>query len=272
MRAANEHAASPPLVVSEEAPVVLLALNRPEVRNAINDALQAALLEELTRIASDRSVGGVVVTGNGPAFCAGGDVTGMRARFEDPAGPAVAGWNRLRHTQRLIALLQDIGVVTVAAINGAAVGIGLDLALACDFVVMAESAFVATAFIERGLVPDGGGMYTLPRRVGISRAKELVFSGRRVQSREALELGIADRVVPDADVVVTATNIAMDYAQRSPTAIALAKAVLNRTFESTRDDVLSRSADAQAICYTTDEHRASVQAFLDASDGRSKPD
>ncbi|MES1246906.1 MAG: enoyl-CoA hydratase-related protein, partial [Actinomycetota bacterium] len=197
--------------------------------------------------------------------CSGGDITGMQARLSDPAGPVVAGWRRLAATQRLITTLQDLGVVTIAAVNGPAVGIGFDLALACDFVLVADTAFFATAFIERGLVPDGGGMYSLPRRVGLARAKELVFSGRRVPADEAVELGIADRALPAAELVDAAVALADEYAQRSPTAIALAKAILNRSFESTREEVFARSAAAQAICYSTEEHRSSVEAFLNTN-------
>jgi enoyl-CoA hydratase/carnithine racemase len=257
------------LIVKQDGAVRVLTLNRPQVRNAIDDELQFALLEELERSAADRSLRGLVLTGSGSAFCAGGDISGMQARFSDPAGPSVAGWQRLRRTQRLIASLRDIGLVTVAAVNGPAVGIGLDLALACDFVVMAESAFVATAFIERGLVPDGGGMYTLPRRVGIARAKELVFSARRVPAQEAIALGIADALAADDEVVAAAIGVVATYAERSPTALALAKSILNRASESTLEDVLARSADAQAICYGTEEHKASVQAFLDAANNDS---
>jgi enoyl-CoA hydratase/carnithine racemase len=250
------------LLTARNGAVTVLTLNRPQVRNAIDDTLQSLLIAELERIAGDAETRALVVTGEGSAFCAGGDVSGMQARLADPAGPAVAGWRRLAGTQRLITTLQDLGVVTIAAVNGPAVGVGFDLALACDFVVVAESAFFATAFIERGLVPDGGGMYTLPRRVGLARAKELVFSGRRVAADEALALGIADHVAPATEVVEAAVALAAQYAERSPTAIALAKSILNRSFESTREDVFARSAAAQALCYTTAEHRASVEAFL----------
>jgi enoyl-CoA hydratase/carnithine racemase len=251
------------LIVEREGNVAVMRLNRPEVRNAIDDELQTRIIEVLTELGRDMDTRALVVTGTEPAFCAGGDVKAMRARLDDASqSPGVAGWRRLRETQRMISALHDMPKVTVAAVNGPAVGVGLDLALACDFVFAADSAFFATAFIERGLVPDGGGMYSLPRRIGLARAKELVFSGRRVSAGEALEIGLADRVVSPGELVPVAVAAAAEIGSRSPTAIALAKSILNRTYESSREDVLSRSADAQAICYTTEEHRDAVSEFL----------
>jgi enoyl-CoA hydratase/carnithine racemase len=261
------------LVIVREAGVAILRLNRPDVRNAIDDALQTRLIDALTELGRDAHTQALVVTGTEPAFCAGGDVKAMRARLDDPAhSPGVAGWRRLRETRRMISLLHDMPKVTVAAVNGPAVGVGLDLALACDFVFMVESAFFATAFIQRGLVPDGGGMYSLPRRVGLARAKELVFSGRRVAAEEALAIGLADRVVSPGELVETAVAAAAEIGSRSPTAIALAKSILNRTYESAYEDVLSRSADAQAICYTTEEHRDAVSEFLGAKRSGETPE
>ena len=117
------------------------------------------------------------------------------------------------------------------------------------------------SFVLRGLIPDGGGMYFLPRRVGLPRAKELIFTGRSVGAQEALSIGLADRV--SADLVTDAVAWARELGSGSPVSIALAKAILDRTFESTEEEVFALGREAQAICYTTDEHRASVEAFLD---------
>ena len=261
-------APEPSLVVENDGPVAVLRLNRPEVRNAIDDDLQERILLELERIAVTVETRGVVLTGNGSAFCSGGDVRGMKSRLAAPPGQiAAVGRRRLRRTQRMVALLSDLEAVTVAAVNGPAVGVGLDLALACDVIVAADTASFAAAYLQRGLVPDGGALYFLPRRIGLAAAKDLVFSGRRVAATEALELGLADRLVRADALDDEAVSLARSYASGSRTAIAFAKSIVNRTFESTREDVLERSADAQAVCYTTDEHRAAVDAFLE----RSKP-
>jgi enoyl-CoA hydratase/carnithine racemase len=123
------------------------------------------------------------------------------------------------------------------------------------------------SFIARGLIPDGGGMYFLPRRVGLARAKELVFSGRRVGAQEALSIGLADRVVPDAELAGRAHDWAAELGAGSAAALALAKATLDRSLESSFEQVLAIGSQSQAICYTTAEHRASVAAFL----AKSKP-
>ena len=258
----------PSLVVEDDGPVLVLRLNRPEVRNAVDDELQERILSELERICVSVETRAVVLTGTGSAFCSGGDVRGMKSRLAAPPGQiAAVGRRRLRRTQRMVSLLADLEAVTIAAVNGPAMGVGLDLALACDLIVAADTASFAAAYLQRGLVPDGGALYFLPRRIGLAATKDLVFSGRRVTAAEALALGLADRLVPADALQLEALSLARGFASGSRTAIAFAKSIVNRTFESTREDVLERSADAQAVCYTTDEHRAAVDAFLE----RSKP-
>ncbi|MBK5958358.1 enoyl-CoA hydratase [Rhodoplanes elegans] len=247
--------------------VATVTLCRPEVRNAINDAMRAELIAALDSVAEDAAVGAVVITGNGGAFCAGGDVSGMRTRLAEPAGEiAFNGWRRQRKTHRSIASLHQMGKPTIAAVAGPAVGLGCDLALCCDFIVAADSAVFAMSFIHRGLVPDGGGLYFLPRRVGLPRAKELIFSGRRVKAEEALRIGLADRLVGDAELLATAQNWAAELGAGSPVALALTKSILDRTFELPEEQVFALGRQAQAICYTTTAHRESVEAFLSKAD------
>ncbi|MFD2183314.1 enoyl-CoA hydratase/isomerase family protein [Rhodoplanes azumiensis] len=243
--------------------IATVTLSRPEVRNAIHDAMRAELIGVLDRVAEDEAVRAVVITGRGGAFCAGGDVSGMRTRLAEPAGEiAFNGWRRQRKTHRSIASLHQMGKPTVAAVAGAAVGLGCDLALCCDFIVAGESAVFAMSFIHRGLVPDGGGLYFLPRRVGLPRAKELIFSGRRVKADEALRIGLADRLVSDTDLLATAQAWAAELGAGSPVALALTKSILDRTFELPEEQVFALGRQAQAICYTTTAHRESVEAFL----------
>ena len=243
--------------------VATLRLNRPERRNAIDDATRRLMIEALEAAAADPGVRALVVTGAGTAFCAGGDVRGMQQRLAAPAGEvAFNGWRRQGGTHRAVALLHNFPKPTIAAVNGAAAGLGCDVALACDFVMAAEGAHFTMSFVARGLIPDGGGMYFLPRRVGLPRAKELVFSGRRVGAAEALAIGLADRVVPDAALPEAARAWARELSGGSAAAIALAKSVLDRSLEMSFEAVLAEGAKAQAMCYTTDAHRASVEAFL----------
>jgi enoyl-CoA hydratase/carnithine racemase len=243
--------------------IATIALNRPEVRNAIDDKLRTELFAIVDRLANDDAVRAVVVTGNGKAFCAGGDIAGMQQRLSAPAGEiAFTGWRRQKRLHQGTGLLHNMGKPTIAAVNGAAAGLGCDLALCCDFIIASDQAFFAMSFIERGLVPDGGGLYLLPRRVGLARAKELIFTGRRVKSDEALAIGLADRVTSPDKLLSDAKAWAMELSRGSPVALALAKSILDRTFELNEEDALALGREAQAICYTTKEHRLSVDAFL----------
>jgi len=248
--------------------VATLRLDRPERRNAIDDAMRGEMIAALEEAASDPAVRALVVTGTGTAFCAGGDVRGMRNRLAAPQEDvAFNGWRRQQRTHRAVALLHTMPKPTIAAVNGAAAGLGCDVALSCDFIMAAESAQFTMSFIARGLIPDGGGMYFLPRRVGLARAKELVFTGRRVGAPEALSIGMVERVVPDAELMASAQDWARGLSAGSPAALALAKSVMDRALEMSFEQVLAEGAKAQAICYTTGEHRASVEAFL----AQSKP-
>jgi enoyl-CoA hydratase/carnithine racemase len=256
----------PLIAFAVEAGIATLRLNRPERRNAIDDATRAQMIEALENAGADPAVRALIVTGTGSAFCSGGDVRGMQQRLSAPQEEvAFNGWRRQGRTHRAVALLHNFPKPTIAAVNGAAAGLGCDVALACDFIMAAESAHFTMSFVARGLIPDGGGMYFLPRRIGLARTKELVFSGRRVGAAEALSMGMADRVVPDADLQSAATEWATELSAGSPAALALAKSVLDRSLEMSFEDVLAEGAKAQAMCYTTGEHRASVAAFLEKS-------
>lgn len=246
-----------------ESGVAIVTLNRPEVRNAINDALRTELISVLERVAADEAVRAVVLTGKGKAFCAGGDIAGMKERLKAPAGQvAFNGWRRQGQTHKSVALLHGLPKPVIAAVNGAAAGLGCDMALACDFIVASEEAAFTMSFVKRGLVSDGGGMYFLPRRVGLPRAKELIFTGRMVDAEEALTIGLADRVAPAETLVADAAAWARELGQGSRASIALSKAILDRTFETAEEQVFALGREAQAVCYTTAEHRESVEAFL----------
>ena len=244
--------------------VATLTLNRPEKRNAISDALRSELIDALERVAQDRAIRALVLTGAGAGFCAGGDVAGMRDRMQAPAGEvAFNGWSRQQRVHHAVDLLFRMPKPTIAAVNGAAAGLGADTALSCDFVMASEAASFTWSYIARGLIPDGGGMYFLPRRVGLPRAKELIYSGRKVAADEALRLGIADRLAPADELLARARAWAAELAGGSPTALALSKSILDQSFELSAAQVFAMGSQAQGICYTSGEHRAAVGAFLE---------
>jgi enoyl-CoA hydratase/carnithine racemase len=245
-------------------PVALITLNRPQARNALNDSMRLELLALLERVARDPGLRALVLTGSGKGFCAGGDIRGMRERLAAPPGEvAFNGWRRQAHIHHAISALHRLPKPTIAAVNGAAMGLGCDLALCCDFVLASEAASFAMSYILRGLIPDGGGVYFLPRRVGLARAKELIFSGRTLQAPEALALGMIERVAPADQMLEQALHWAGELAAAPAEALALVKASLNRSFEMSLEQVFAEGSQAQAICYTTDAHRSAVQAFLD---------
>lgn len=253
----------PVLEVEREGPIVVLRLNRPSARNAVNAELREELSGELGRLAGDTDALVVILTGAGPAFCAGGDVRDMGRRLGSPPGKvAVDGWRRQRRTLEMVTRLHGLSQVTIAALNGPAVGLGMDLALACDFIVAGPGSFLSASFVDRGLIPDGGSLYFLPRRVGLARAKDLMFSGRRVEATEAVAMGLVDVAVDRGEVLDAARQQATQFIDKSGPALMLMKAVLNQSFESPLETIGSLGHAAQAICYTTDEHRAAVQAFL----------
>ena len=243
--------------------VATLTLNRPDKRNAISDAMRSELIQALEHVEQDRAIRELVLTGEGKGFCAGGDIAGMQRRMDAPAGEVgFNGWSRQQRVHHAQGLLFNMPKPTIAAVNGAAAGLGADTALSCDFIVASESASFTWSYIARGLIPDGGGMYFLPRRVGLARAKELIYSGRKVAAQEAQQLGIADRLVPAGTEVEAAQAWAAELSQGSATALALGKSILDQTFELTADQVFAMGSQAQGICYTSAEHRDAVAAFL----------
>jgi len=255
--------------LSIQAGIATLTLNRPDKRNAMSDEMRSEFIEALESISADRKIRALVLTGAGKGFCAGGDIAGMEKRMNAPAGEiGFNGWHRQQRVHHTQALLHTLPKPTIAAVNGAAAGLGVDTALACDFIIASEHASFTWSYIHRGLIADGGGMYFLPRRVGLARAKELIFTGRKVDVDEALALGIADRKTSSATLVADAQAWAAELSKGSATALALAKSILDQTFESSSQQVFVQGSQAQGICYTTTEHRDSVTAFLAKSAAR----
>lgn len=252
--------------------VAVIHLNRPEKRNAFNDEMRGQLIDALERVATDGEVRALVLAARGKGFCAGGDVSAMAKRLHEPADTiGFKGWRRQQRVHHAQVLLHNLPIPTVAAVNGAASGLGADIALACDFVFASFEASFSWGYMKRGLIPDGGGMYLLPRRVGLAKSKELIFTGRTLGAEEALALGVADRLCRTENLMGEANAFAIDCAKGSPTALALGKSILNQTFELTIDDVFARGSAAQGICYTSAEHHASVRAFEASAATRRRP-
>lgn len=249
--------------------VATLFLNRPEVYNALDRPMRQAILTALQQAADDASVKALVLSGVGKAFCAGGDINGMQQRLTESAGHiGPAGWNQQSLTCQLAETLYNLPKPTIAAVNGAAAGIGCDLALCCDFIVAGSRASFSMSFILRGLVPDASA-YLLPQRIGLARARDLLYSGRRVACDEALRIGLVDRQAGADDVLEQAHAWALELADKPATAMALTKMLLIQGQTSSAHSAFAQSRLAQALCFTSEDHQLSVQAFLASSSTRS---
>ncbi|MET4247237.1 enoyl-CoA hydratase/isomerase family protein [Bradyrhizobium sp. LA6.7] len=248
--------------------VATLTLNRPDKRNAMSDEMRTEFIVALEDVAADKSIRAIVLTGAGKGFCAGGDIAGMKGRINAAAGEvAFNGWTRQQRVHHAMTLLHSMPKPTIAAVNGAAAGLGADTALACDFVIASPFASFTWSYVLRGLIPDGGGMYFLPRRVGLARAKELIFTGRRIDADEALSLGVADRTSSPESLLADAQEWARTLSAGSATAIALGKSILDTSFENDAASIFASGSQAQGICYTSSEHRNAVMAFLSKTTG-----
>ena len=185
---------SPPVLVEMHGHTAVVTLNRPDSRNSLDLDMRAALLAAVQQVRDDAQVRSVVLTGSGKAFCAGGDIRLMQSAAPDP-------WttrDRVRRMQLWFRELCNLEKPVVAAVNGAAFGAGLNLALAADFVLCADNARLCASFSRLGVVPDLGGLYLLPRMVGLQRAKELVYTAREFSAQEAHAMGLAYAVRPAA--------------------------------------------------------------------------
>lgn len=246
--------------------VALLRLNRPASLNAIATIADCDdLVAAVEAVGADRSISAFVLTGAGRAFCAGGDLKAMQARtgIGPAATPAGTRANYRRGVQRVTAALLDCEVPVIAAVNGHAIGLGLDLACLCDIRLAGQAAQFAASFIKVGLVPGDGGAWSLARVIGYATAAELFFTGDRFDAARARDLGLVSRIVPDADLMPEALELASRIAANPPIALRLTKRLLREAQTARMDTVLELSAAFQALAHETADHREAVAAFLE---------
>ena len=240
--------------------VATLTLRRPEARNALSSEMKDELTQVLPQAAADPAVRALVITGAGGVFCAGGDLRGMQ---EARAQMDVQGWReRMRAVHPLIRALIEFDKPMIAAVDGAAFGAGFSIALAADFILVSPRARFCLSFMRVGLVPDFAAMYTLPRVVGVQRARELMLSAREVPADEAVKLGIAMELVPSDGLMARADELARSFTGASPLAISLVKQEIGMSLATDLRTLLASEADHQALCFETDAHRDAVRRFL----------
>jgi len=241
------------LLCSLDERVALITLNRPERKNALSDNLTPALRQTLFELNTNQEVGCIVITGAGSAFCAGGDVSGMASGSDTETQkkpPTVQDRvNTLQHKQETLTLrLFEHAKPTIASLPGPAVGAGMCIALACDIRVGAESAFIGTGYRNVGFSGDYGGSWLLTQLVGVAKAKELFFTGRRIQSEECLALGLFNQVVPDDHLQQATMELAKQIASGPPIAIGYMKENINKALElDLRGALAQRPTDSCAV-------------------------
>lgn len=240
--------------------IAWLTLNRPDRMNAISPELANALVEALTRLGEAPEVAAVVLTGAGRAFCAGGDVTIMTTRNDWTYEQRL---NQLNHVHRIPLALHNLPKPTIALVNGAAVGAGLSLALACDFRIAARSAKFAASFARVGLSGDYGGTWFMTQLVGTARTRELYFTAESVDAERAARDGMVNRVVEDAELVPEGRAFANRLRGGPRLALGYMKKNLNVAESASLEDLLATEAIHQARVAMSDDHREGVKAFIE---------
>jgi 2-(1,2-epoxy-1,2-dihydrophenyl)acetyl-CoA isomerase len=241
--------------------VATLTLNRPDRLNALSTPIMDGLLEALPRLAHDPAVGAIVLTGAGRAFCAGGDVKSMaEGAVQTTIEDAVI---RLRSRMEVSRLLHETAKPTIAMVNGPAAGAGLSLALACDLRIAGQSARFITAFAKVGFSGDFGGSYFLSKLVGTGKARELYYTAEPLDAAQALALGIANRVVPDADLAEATMQLARKLAHGPRVALGLMKQNFNAAESGTLAELLDLEARGQIETGRTADHKEAARAFVE---------
>jgi 2-(1,2-epoxy-1,2-dihydrophenyl)acetyl-CoA isomerase len=251
----------PDLLEAKENGVAWLTLNRPERLNALSPEMTGSLTETLQRLATDREVGAIVITGAGRGWCSGGDVKTMESRGRDQSvEDRVEG---LRRAHQLPLLMRNCPKVIIAAINGPVAGAGLGLALACDLRVASKSARFGTAFARIGYSGDYGGTWSLTRLVGTAKARELYFLADVIDAEEAHRLGMVNRVVEDDKLRDEAMTLARRLADGPRVALGYIKKNLFAAETEPFQTVLDLEAEHQARCAFTEDHKEAVTAFVE---------
>ncbi len=254
-----------PVLYQQDGPIVTLTLNDPARRNPISErAMVDAIIAALERLDADPAARVAILTGAGSAFSSGGDLRAMQDAAPARAAAPAATPAYYRHgIQRIPLAFERINVPIIAAVNGPAIGAGLDLACMCDIRIAAQSARFAESFVKVGIIAGDGGAWLLPRLVGFSRAAEMAFTGDPLTADEALAAGLVSRVVPDADLLTAARSLAERIAVNPPPAVRMTKRLLLEGRTLRMDSLLEMAAAMQSLVHATADHREAVAAFLE---------
>ncbi|QDG50522.1 enoyl-CoA hydratase/isomerase family protein [Persicimonas caeni] len=249
------------VIISRKRDIATLRLNRPAKYNALNQDLLDRLHGAAAELAFDDDVRAVVLTGEGKAFCAGGDLKEINE--DEPDQPGRAFWRLAGRFHEAVKELRAMAKPTIAAINGPAAGGGFSLALACDLRVMSDAAFLKIGYIANGLSIDGGGSFSLPRLVGMGRAMEIAFLDEKISAERALEIGLVNRVASADELDNVAHELANRLAEMPTGALGRAKRLFNASFQNTLERQLELEREAIAEAGNSDEGREGMNAFLE---------
>ena len=249
------------VLLDRQAGVLTITLNRPQVLNAMTGRMVEELAEIFRGAGTDKDIRAVLMTGNGEGFCSGADLANVDSRYE-PFKPLGMKQSVELYQQACFAML-NLEKPIVGAINGVAAGAGMSMAIACDIIIASEKASFTQIFVRRGLVPDCGSFFLLPRLVGMARAKELMFTGEAVGAEDALRMGLVNRVVPHDVLMDEARAMAEKLSQGPTRTIGLIKRILTVSFESNLETTLREEAMAQGLVIGGQDTIEGVTAFLE---------
>lgn len=246
--------------------VAIVRMNREGSMNALEYRLRVDLVDCFEMLSDHDEAKVIILTGSGKAFCAGGDLRELRQQRMtiDQARKYVLQVNKV------VLAIQNLEKPVIAAVNGAAMGAGFSIVMACDLIVASEKAMFSLGFVHVGLIPDLGATYFTPRLVGLLKAKELAFTGKTLSAHELSKLSMINFVVPHEEVETKAFNLAGQIAEGAPVALGLSKKLLNRSLNSNLEEMLEIEAQAQAACMQSEDHMEGIRAFYEKRKGQFK--
>ncbi len=245
------------IALTRKETIAIVTLNRPRVLNALNTETLNELYEVFTQLDNDPEIRVIIITGSGKAFIAGADIAEMNTY-----SPAQArSFSRVGH--KTMDTIQNTSKPVIAAVNGFALGGGLELALACDMIIASENAVLGLPEVNLGLIQGFGGTQRLPRLIGKARAKELIFTGEALKAQRAYEIGLANRVVPHEELLQEAEKLAQVISTKGPVALALAKGVIESGYDVTLAEGCEKEVDAFVESFSSEDRDEGIKAFLE---------
>jgi len=249
------------VLYNKEDGIGTITLNRPDSMNALGGGMRQEILAAMETAVADPGVKVIVVTGAGKAFCAGGDVKEFvsgKTRAE-----ATLGIDQRPTRDKVVLLIQSTGKPVIASVNGVAAGGGCNLALACDMRIASDRARFGETFVRRGIHPDWGGIWFLPRLVGYAKAAELIFSGEVIDAQEALRIGLVNKVVPHEELPQATKEFALKFMKSAPIPVALAKKALQNFSRIDLPQALDQERLAQSLCWNSEDREEGMKSFVE---------